>query len=88
MRKSRFNDEQIAGILAEYRAGLSAVEVCRKYNVSTKTFYGWKAKFGDMQASEVRKTKELEAKIAKLERIVAQQAVDLLVAKDIIKGKW
>jgi len=88
MRKSRFTDEQIAGILAEYRAGLSAADVCRKYGLSTKTFYGWKAKFGDMKATEVRRTKDLEAQIAKLERIVAKQAVELLAAKDIIQGKW
>ena len=88
MRKSRFSDEQITGILAEYRSGLSAAEVCRKHGVSVKTFYTWKSKFGDMQASEVRKTKELEAQISKLERIVAKQAVELLAAKDIISGKW
>lgn len=88
MRKSRFSDEQIAGILSEYRAGLSAAEVCRKHGVSVKSFYNWKAKFGDMQASEVRKTKDLEAQISKLERIVAKQAVELLAAKDIISGKW
>ena len=88
MRKSRFSDEQIAGILAEYRTGLSAAEVCRKHGVSVKTFYSWKAKFGDMRASEVRKTKDLEAQISKLERIVAKQAVELLAAKDIITGKW
>lgn len=88
MRKSRFSDEQISGILAEYRAGMSAAEVCRKHNVSTKTLYGWKAKFGDMQASEVRRVKSLEAQIAKLERIVAKQAVEILAAKDIIAGKY
>lgn len=88
MRKSRFSNEQIAGVLAEYRAGASAAEVCRKHGVSIKTFYSWKAKFGDMQASEVRRTKDLEAQISKLERIVAKQAVELLAAKDIIAGKW
>lgn len=88
MRKSRFSDEQIAGILTEYRAGVSASELCRKHNISGKTFYAWKAKFGDMKASEVRRTKDLEAQIAKLERIVAKQAVELLAAKDLIAGKW
>ena len=88
MRKSRFSDEQITGILTEYRAGASAAEVCRRHNVSIKTFYSWKAKFGDMKASEVRRTKDLEAQISKLERIVAKQAVELLAAKDIIQGKW
>lgn len=88
MKKSRFTDEQIAGVLSEYRAGASAAEICRKHSISVKTFYTWKAKFGDMQASEVRRTKDLEAQITKLERIVAKQAVELLAAKDIIQGKW
>ena len=88
MRKTRFSDEQIAGVLAEYRAGMSAAEVSRKHGISQKTFYTWKAKFGEMPASEVRRTKDLEAQIAKLERIVAKQAVELLAATDIISGKW
>jgi putative transposase len=88
MRKSRFSDEQITEILAEYRAGQSASEVCRKHNISTKTFYGWKAKFGDLKSSEVRKIKSLESQISRLERIVAKQAVELLAAKDIIEGKF
>lgn len=88
MRKSRFSDEQITSVLAEYRAGVSAAEVCRKHNISTKTFYSWKSKFGEMKSSEVRRTKQLEAQITRLERIVAKQAVELLAAKDIISGKW
>lgn len=88
MKKSRFSNEQIAGVMAEYRAGSSAAEVSRKHGISQKTFYTWKAKFGDMPASEVRRTKDLESQIAKLERIVAKQAVELLAAKDIIAGKW
>lgn len=88
MRKSRFSDEQIAGILAEVRSGVSATEVGRKYGISDKTLYVWKRKFGDMKASEVRRTKDLEAQISKLERIVAKQAVELLAARDIIAGKY
>jgi putative transposase len=67
---------------------VSIKELSRKYNVSSKSIYNWKAKFGDISAREVRRTKELEALVVKLKRIVAQQAVELLAAKDIIKGKW
>lgn len=88
MRKSKFSDEQIAGILAEYRAGVAAAEICRKHNLSTKTFYGWKRKFGDVQASEVRRMKDMQAQIVKLERIVARQAVELEGAKELLRGKW
>lgn len=88
MRKSRFSEEQIATILSEYRAGLPAAELCRKYNLSTKTFYGWKQKYGEMQASEVRRMKDMVAHIAKLEKIVARQSVELLAAQELLKGKW
>ena len=79
---------RIAGMLAEYRAGKSVAEICRENNISQKTFYVWKQKFGEMGPSEVKRTKELEAQISKLERIVAKQAVELLAAKDFIAGKF
>ena len=88
MRKSRFSDEQIAGILAESKAGVKTSELCRKYNITSKTFYSWRAKFGGMQSSEVRRMKEMEQQISRLERIVAKQAVELQAAEEIIKGKW
>lgn len=88
MKKSRFSDEQIAGVLAEYRAGVSAAELCRKHNVSIKTFYSWKKKFGNIQASEVRKMKDMAVHIAKLEKIVARQSVELLAAQELLRGKW
>ncbi len=88
MRKSRFTEEQITAILAESRAGVPTSDLCRRHGVSAKTFYGWRARYGGMSGSEVRRTKELEATIAKLERIVARQAVELEAAKEIIKGKY
>jgi putative transposase len=88
MRKSKFSDEQIASILAEYRAGVSAAEVCRKHSVSVKTFYSWKRKFGEVNANEVRRMKDMQAQITKLERIVARQAVELEGAKELLRGKW
>jgi putative transposase len=88
MRKSRFSEEQITKILAESRAGANTAELCRKYGVSTHTFYKWREKFGSLQGTEVRRMKEMEAKIARLEKIVAKQAVELQAAEEIIKGKW
>jgi putative transposase len=87
MRRSRFSYEQIAGILAEQRAGVSVAEVCRKHGIGTKTLYDWRAKFGDMKASEVRRTKDLELQVSRLEKIVARQALELMVAKEVISGK-
>ena len=88
MRRGRFSNEQIAQVLAEHRAGLSAAEVCRKHQVSTKTFYGWKSRFGEMQATEVKRMKDMTEQISRLERIVARQAVEIMAAKEIIQGKW
>jgi putative transposase len=88
MRKTRFTHEQIAGVLAEVRAGVSTQEVCRRYGISVHTFYAWRKKFGDMQGSEVRRLKELEQMVNRLEKIVARQAVELQAAQEIIRGKW
>lgn len=88
MRRGRFSNEQIAQILAEHRAGLSTAEVCRKHQLSTKTFYGWKSRFGEMQATEVKRMKDMSEQIGRLERIVARQAVELQAAQEIIRGKW
>jgi putative transposase len=88
MRKSRFSDEQIAGVLAEARAGMSTQEVCRKHGISPHSFYGWRKKFGGMQGTEVRRLKDLEQMVTRLERIVARQAVELQASQEIIRGKW
>lgn len=88
MRKGRFSDEQIASILAESRAGLSTLELCRKYNISSKTLSNWRAKFGQMKGAEVRRLKDMEMQVSRLERIVARQAVELQAAQEIIRGKW
>lgn len=88
MRKNRFSDEQIAGVLAEARAGVSTQELCRKHGISAHTFYAWRKKFGGMAGREVRRLKDLEQMVARLERIVAKQAVELQAAQEIIRGKW
>lgn len=88
MRKSRFSEEQITQILSEYRAGVTQTELARKYGISSKTISAWTRKYGSMQAADVRRVKMLQEKIAKLERIVAQQAVELIAAKDIMSKNW
>ena len=88
MRKGKFSEEQITKILGEGAAGGRTEDICRKYAISTKTFYRWKEKFGGLQGSEVRRMREMEAKISRLERIVSKQALELQVAEEIIKGKW
>lgn len=88
MRKTRFTDEQIAGVLAEARSGVSTQEICRKHGISNHTYYAWRKKFGSMEGREVRRLKDLEQMVTRLERIVARQAVELQAAQEVIRGKW
>ena len=85
MKRSRFTEEQIAGILAEFRLGTNQSELSRKYGVSTATISKWNGRFGEMQSSDVRKLKALEDENSKLKRIVADQAVEIMAAKDVIR---
>jgi len=88
MRKSRFSEEQIAAILAESRAGMKTTELCRKHGITNKTLYAWRAKYGGLHGTEVKRMKEMESHISRLEKIVARQAVELQAAQEIIRGKW
>lgn len=85
MRKSRFSEEQITAILSEFRAGISQNELSRKHGVSTATISKWNAKYGGMQISDVKKLRFLEEENNKLKRIVADQAIEIMAAKDVIK---
>ncbi len=60
MKRSRFTEEQIIGILKEHQAGLSASELCRKHGISDTTFYNWRSKYGGMELSEAKRLKQLE----------------------------
>jgi putative transposase len=85
MKRSRYTEEQITGILAEFRAGTNQSELSRKYGVSTTTISNWNTRFGGMQSSDVRKLRAFEDENAKLKRIVADQAVEIMAAKDVIR---
>ena len=76
MRRSRFSEEQIIGILKEHQAGLSARELCRKHGMSDATFYKWKARYGSLQVSDVRRLKDLEDENSKLKKLLAEQMLD------------
>ena len=73
MKRSRFSEEQIIGILKEHQAGLGAKELCRKHGVSDATFYKWRSKYGGMEVSDAKKLKALEAENAKLKKLLAEQ---------------
>lgn len=76
MRKSRITEEQIVTIIQEYAAGAKVSELCRKHGMSDATFYKWKAKYGGMQVSEVRRLKDLEEENSKLKKLLAEQMLD------------
>jgi putative transposase len=86
--KRRFNEEQIIGILKQQENGTVTSELCRQHNISSATFYKWKAKFGGMNANEAQKLRHLEAENAKLKRIVADQALDIVALKDVLSKNW
>ena len=88
MKRSRFTEEQIIGVLREQEAGMKVAEVCRRHGISEPTFYAWKAKSGGMGISEARRLKQLENENAKLKKLLAEAMLDNAVLKDITSRKW
>ena len=88
MKGKRFTEEQIVGILKESNAGTLAKDLCRRHGISEGTFYRWKAKYADMEISEVRRLKDLEAENSRLKRIVANQALDIDALRHALSKKY
>jgi len=88
MKRSRFSEEQIIGILKEQEAGAKTVDVCRKHGISDVTFYKWKSKYGGLEASDAKRLKALEDENAKLKRLLAEAMLDNAMLKDIASKKW
>jgi putative transposase len=89
MKRSRFADEQIIGILKEHEAGTPVSELCRKHGVSDASIYKWKAKFGGMDVSEAKRLKTSEDENAKLKRLLADAMLDNAALKDFLgKNVW
>jgi len=88
MKRPRFTEEQIIGILREQEAGVPVADLCRKHGLSSPTFYKWKARFGGMDVSEARRLKALEDENAKLKRLLADAILDNVALKDLLGKKW
>ena len=88
MKKSRYPEEQIIGVLKEAEAGISVVELCRKYGISDQTYYNWKAKYAGMSVSDVRKLKQLEDENRRLKHLVADLTLDNQALKSVISKNF
>ncbi len=88
MKRKRFSEEQIIGVLKEQEAGAKTADLCRKHGISEATFYNWKSKFGGMDVSEARRLKALETENAKLKKLLADSMLDNAALKDLLSKKW
>ena len=88
MKKSRFSETQIVSILKLADAGMPVKEVCRKHGISEPTYYNWKSRYGGMEASDLKRTKELETELSKLKRMYADLALENQAMKDLNAKKF
>ena len=87
MKRSRFTETQIVAILKEADAGMPVKEVCRKHGISDATYYNWKSKYGGMEASDLKRLKEMERELSQLKRMYADVALENRALKDLIEKK-
>lgn len=84
MKRSRFTEEQIIGILREHQAGAKAADLCRKHGISDATFYKWRSRFGGMEVSDAKKLRALEAENAKLKKLLAESMIDVSTLREML----
>ena len=88
MKRKRFSEEQIIGVLKEHEAGVKTAELCRRHGISDATFYNWKNKYGGLEVSEAKRLRSLEGENAKLKRLLADAMLDNAALKDLLTKKW
>jgi putative transposase len=88
MKKTKFTEGQIIGILKEQEAGKKVAEICRSHGISQPTFYGWKSKYSGLEVNQVKRMKELEAELSQYKKIVAEQTLHITVLKDVLKKSY
>ena len=87
MRKSRFSESQIVKILKQYEGGRSVSDLCKEHGSSQATFYNWKSKYGGMDASQLKRLKELEEENARLKKMYAERSLENEAMKNLIEKK-
>ena len=88
MKRKRFTEEQIIGVLREHELGAKTADLCRKHGISEATFYNWKSKFGGLDVSEAKRLKQLEGENARLKKLLADSMLDNAALKDLLAKKW
>jgi putative transposase len=89
MKKKRFTEEQVIGILRQAERGEQTIgEICRAHGVSEQSFYSWRRKFGGLQVSEIRRLRELERETARLKRLLAERDLEIDAMKELLSKKW
>ena len=88
MKRSRFSEEQIIGILKEHQAGATGVDLCRKHGISDATFYKWRSKYGGLEVSDAKKLRALEAENARLKKLLAEQMMDVATLKEMLEKNF
>ena len=84
MRKSRFSEEQIVGMLKEHQAGIGVADLCRKYGISDATFYTWRSRFSGMEVSDAKRLKALEEENRKLKKLLAESVLDAATLREAL----
>jgi putative transposase len=87
MKKSKFTESQILGILKQQESGISVSEICREHGITQPTFYNWKSRYSGMEVAQLKRLKELEAELAQYKKIVAEQTLQITVLKDVVEKK-
>jgi putative transposase len=88
MKRKRFSEEQIIGILREADGGATAKEVCRRHGISEQTFYRWKAKYGGLEVSDAKRLKQLDEENRKLKKLLAESMLDNAALKELLAKNW